>query len=376
MGSAMKITPGAEVEKLLFDEAYRFDFFQAVRILEMHTKLPHGVGAAVPPQHEVVRFRSHVALHFPPSAIHELKADERGVPQMSVTFMGLLGTLGIMPRHYTELVMRHEREHKGAEVRALREWFDLFNHRLVSLFYRAWKKYRFWMPIERGEAAQVEPDPFTRAVHSLVGLGSPALRGRLRLDSVERTGPPRRLAEVVDQAIIYYGGLFASTIHNARSLEAIIEDYFGLPAEVKQFREQWLDLEPDDRSHLGDAGRNNLLGTNAVAGQRVLDVQGRLGVCLGPLDYEQFRRFLPDKAAVPEGKTFFRLAALVRLYVGQEFAVDLQLRLKSEQVPECRLPESTTTGPQLGWDSWLFSQTPESDRDDTVFHETEWHRIA
>jgi type VI secretion system protein ImpH len=365
------------VEELLYDQSYLFDFFQAVRLLELRVAPARSVGGATPPGLEPVRFKGLTSLSFPPSSIHEL---ERGSaerpPRLTVTFFGLLGVVGALPRHYTELILRHEKEHKGEEVKALREWFDLFNHRLVSLFYRAWKKYRFWLPFERREGTALEPDAYTRCLTSLVGLGAAGLRDRLvartRVTAYGQT--PRELARVDDRAVIYYGGLFAHQIHNALSLEAMLEDYFRLPVEVRQFQPQWLHLENDNRSHLGEAGCNNLLGTNTVAGQRVLDVQGRIGIRLGPMTYEQFAEFLPDRSATPRGKACYRLGYLQRLYVGQEFEVDLQLVLRADEAPECQLPESTADGPQLGWNTWLFSQSPESDRDDPVIADTAWKR--
>lgn len=368
------------IEELLFRESYLFDFFQAVRILELRAAPGKAVGTTTPPHQEPIRFHGHVALSFPPSAISgiEKPSADRPAPQMTTTFLGLLGVAGAMPRHYTELLLRHEKESRGTEVGALREWFDLFNHRVISLFYRAWKKYRFWVSFERKEGTSQDPDAYTRMLTSLVGLGGRGFRDRL----VARTRDPgfgqtpRELARVDDRAIIYYGGFFAQRVHNAVSLELLLADYFRLPVEVRQFQPQWLHLDDGNRSHLGEAGSNNLLGVDAVAGQRVLDVQGRIGIRLGPLTYEQFAPFLPDRSAVPDGKHGVRLGFLQRLYVGQEFEVDLQLVLRADETPDCRLPESTADGPQLGWNTWLFSQSPANDRDDPVFSDLSWKRRA
>src|SRR4029077_1035792 len=122
-----------------------------------------------------------------PSAIYDLArpTPEFPVPLMTVAFMGLTGPSGMLPRHYTELLIRLEKEEKGPERCALRDWFDLFNHRIISLFYRAWEKYRFYIPYERKEYSLGEPDAFTRALLSLIGLGTPRLRDRLRVSAWE-----------------------------------------------------------------------------------------------------------------------------------------------------------------------------------------------
>src|SRR5262249_43832137 len=161
---------------------------------------------------------------------------------MTVAFMGLTGPNGILPRHYTEKVLRlalDSETRNKPERTALRDWFDLFNHRLISLFYRAWEKYRFHLAYERGAAEGPEPDPFPRGLFSLVGLGLPALRDRVRVSSrvvVDGAPSERVLGRIDDLALLYYGGLLAQRPRNAVALEAILADYFGLPVRVLQFQ--------------------------------------------------------------------------------------------------------------------------------------------
>ena len=147
----------------LFEESYNFDFFQAVRLLQRMEPGRALVGRGGPPQAEAVRFRARISLSFPPSSIYEIRRPTSSlpVPVMVQAFMGLTGPSGVLPRHYTELLYKIERDVRTPEKHALRDWFDLFNHRLVSLFYRAWEKYRFYVPFERGEYDGPEPDPFT-----------------------------------------------------------------------------------------------------------------------------------------------------------------------------------------------------------------------
>src|SRR5262249_36542598 len=156
---------------------------------------------------------------------------------MTVAFLGLTGPSGVLPRHYTELLLRMEREANGSEKRALRAWLDLFNHRLISLFYRAWEKYRFYVAYERGEHAGREPDAFTQVLFSLAGLGVPKLRGRLRVVTPEGPGE-RTVARIDDLALLHYSGYLAQRPRCATSLEALLGDYFGLAVRVEQFRGQ------------------------------------------------------------------------------------------------------------------------------------------
>src|SRR5262245_39801068 len=202
--------PGTSVAERLFEEGYAFDFFQAVRLLERLAPQRRPVGRSGPPGEETVRFRAHLSLSFPPSSVHEVRRPSAAqpTPGMTVAFLGLTGPSGVLPAHYTELLLRLDREAKGREKDALRAWLDLFHHRLVSLFYRAWEKYRFYLPYERGEWAGPEPDPFTRCMLSVAGLGLPALRDRLRVCAPAEDGGPGRVARRVEAlALLRYAGL-------------------------------------------------------------------------------------------------------------------------------------------------------------------------
>jgi type VI secretion system protein ImpH len=410
------------IEQHLYEEGYAFDFFQAVRLLRRLAPERCSVGLSGPPTKEIVRFRAHPSLAFPASSVYEiLRAERDRPPLLTVTFLGLTGPSGVLPRHYTEMLLRLDRDLKGPEKHALRDFFDLFNHRLVSLFFRAWEKYRFWVAFERSaarrdeEASAAEPDLFPFAVFSLIGLGTAGLRGRLRVASRSPPGrngtrmnadwadsrgsekdsslirenllnprssafyffgagrPEKVLARIEDLVLVYYSGLLAQRHRNAAGLAALVGDYFNLPVRVVQFRGQWLRLPPADCSRLGSRGANNELGINLVVGERVWDVQSKFRVRLGPLSYARFLLFLPDRSAETGQGAFFLLVYLVRLYVGAELDFDVQLVLEGEEVPECQLPPArgeVDTGrspPRLGWNTWLISSPPPAPVGDPVF---------
>lgn len=316
--------------QVLFDEAYRFDFFQAVRLLERIHPERRPVGRAESdPAREVVRFRTRVSLSFPPSQIYQIArrdgsaGDETLPPEMTVAFMGLTGPLGLLPAHYTELLAERVR-YKDT---ALWNFLDLFNHRIISLFYRAWEKHRFPIAYERGDR-----DRFTEYLFDITGMGTQGLRGdRLHLP---------------DQALLYYGGLVAQRPHSASAIAAILSDYFNVPARVKQFAGQWLKLDEEDLSRLGTA--NNELGVNAIAGRRVWDDQSKFRLKFGPLTFKEFKAFLPI------GSAFKPIIGLARFLAGMEFDFDLQLILKAEEVPDCKMGTRAEGGqPLLGWTTWL-----------------------
>lgn len=330
--------------KVLFDEPYRFDFFQAVRLLERIYPERVPVGREGDPLREVIRFRTIAKLGFPPSQLYDIKrtngTQARPEPgasplEMFIAFMGLTGPLGVLPTHYTELLMERAR-YKDT---AMWSFFDLFTHRMVSLFYRAWEKHRFPIAYERGEH-----DRFTEYLFDLIGMGTEGLRG-------ERAGVP-------DQALVFYGGLILQQPHSASAVEQILADYFGAPAKMEQFAGQWLKLEEQDWTRIGAA--NNQLGVSTVAGTRVWDTQSKFRMKFGPLTLKKFTAFLPS------GSAFKPAAKLLRYIVGTDFDFDIQLILNAKEVPSCILTTRARRKPMLGWSTWLKTRPFTADDDQVV----------
>jgi type VI secretion system protein ImpH len=351
-----------DLSERLQREPYRFDFFQAVRLLERLAREEgpaargRPVGADHLPDQECVRFRALPSLSFPAAAVAQVRAPaaskapaERPAPEMQVTFLGLTGASGVLPAHYTATLLRRLR----GKDHALRDLLDLFNHRLVSLFYRAWEKYRLPVAYERSrlEESGGQPERVAQALHSLIGLGTAGLRGR---------------RDFPDEAFLYYAGHFAHHPRSAAGLERVLADFFALPLRVLQLQGQWLCLEPDDQAELPSParprGRNNRLGCDAVLGDRVWDVRGKFRVRIGPLGYAQFRRFFPVR-----GDRLRALCQMTRAYVGAEFVFDLQLVLRAEEVPWTRLVPDGDEGAYLGWNTWLRSEPFAREVDDVVF---------
>lgn len=309
--------------EVLFEEPYRFEFFQAVRLLERISPERRPVGRYSEPAGEAVRFRTRASLAFAPSQIHQLSdgnEDEGQPAEMMVAFMGMTGPAGVLPHHYTEMLVERTRYKDTAAW----DFFDLFNHRMISLFYRAWEKYRFPVAYERGE------DRFTEFLFDVIGMGTPGLLGRQSFP---------------DEMLLFYGGLFAMRPHSASAMEAVIGDYFGVAASVNQFSGQWLKLDEESLTRLGAS--NAELGVTTVAGTRVWDAQSKFELHLGPLTFDEFTKFLPT------GSAFNPTTELVRLFAGLEFDFDIRPILKAEEVPGCVLTTRARRCPQLGWTTWL-----------------------
>jgi type VI secretion system protein ImpH len=362
--------PEPSVLTRLFAEPYEFDFFQACRLLGRIQGGIHREGLGPP---EPARFRSRVTLAFPASAVHDLtppdvSEDRKRLlpPVMTVTFLGLYGTTGVLPRHYTHRLLEIDQYTRKDAGRPLRDWLDLFNHRWVWLFYRAWEKYRFWLPYERGEPQRDDPDAFTRALLAVCGLATGGLRDRVRVTLPPPTsGRPETLAAVHDLGLLRFAGLLGQRRRNAWGLDVLLAQYFEVPVAVKPFQGQWLPLDPGSKTRLGAA--NSSLGRDAVAGERVWDVQGKFRLRVGPLTYRQFLDYLPDRRPVYQRKAFFLLSQVAKLYAGPEFDLDVQLVLKAAEVPRCELSADEAAGPRLGWNCWLLTGPAKRDAEEAVF---------
>jgi type VI secretion system protein ImpH len=339
----------------LVREPYRFDFFQAVRILERlrrNDEPPVAVGYDGPMEQEAVRFVAPLSMSFPSAAIRELVPRGPGQPfefAMHVSFMGLTGPSGTLPRHYSTLLIERTREKETA----YRDFLDLFNHRLVSLFYRAWEKYRIPAAYERAattRSSATNSDLFTFGLYSLVGMGTDGLRGR---------------TAVPDETFLYYGGLFACQSRSPAGIVNIVSSYFNVMASVESFVGQWLSLPPEERSSLpakrNPKGLNCRLGVDAILGTKVWDVQSRFRVRLGPLSYRQFCEFLPS------GNGFNSIFDLLRTYAGPCLDSEIQPVLLAKEVPFTQLLADAPVKPRLGQNVWMASRPFEHDFDGAVF---------
>jgi len=260
-------------------------------------------------------------------------------PHMRVNFMGLTGPQGVLPLCYTEFVMERSQRRDTAAS----DFFDIFNHRMVSLFYQAWEKYRFTVSYERGEK-----DRLSQSLADMIGLGTAGLQRRLEPD-------------VVDESLFYYAGLLAQTPHSAVGLEQILSDYFQVPVAIDQFAGRWYRLDKSNQTSF--TGNNTLyeaLGLGAVVGDEVWDQQSLARIRLGPLALDQYLDFLPGGAA------YKSLRSLVKVYSGEQLDFEAQLILKRDDVPACELGKETNRAPQLGWVTWMKSVPLGRDPGDTV----------
>lgn len=323
-------TDSVELLRTLARAPHEFDFFQALRRLESaHPDKPR-LGEGKRPIDEPLRLGQEPTLAFAPSTLASLRLRGNRPPRLEVFCFGLFGPNGPLPLHLTEYARDRLRNHDDP---TFARFADMFHHRLLALFYRAWSSLQPAVSYDRPEH-----DRFGQYLGSVFGLGMPALRDR---DAVP------------DLAKLYYAGLLAEPTHHADGLRAMLADYFSVPVAIEQFVGHWLALSEDNMTRLGDPV-TGALGVSAVAGARVWDVQHMFRIRVGPLGYADYQRLLPG------GDSLERLVALVRNYIDDGLHWDLQLVLKKEEVPPLQLGESG----RLGWTTWSATGPLERDPDD------------
>ena len=326
----------ASVIQALADQPYRFDFFHAVRWLENGRADHPRVGESRRLQDDPVRFHQHVSLGFPPSALHSYREDggsDQSLPSLWVNFLGLLGPGGPMPLSITEYV--YNRVYNLGD-RTLAAFLDIFNHRMISLFYRAWARGQQTVSHDRPD-----DDWFADYIGSFLGIGSQ---------------PFQRRDVLPDCLKLYYAGRLSCPTRNAEGLQAILEDHLGLPATIEEFAGQWVTLARHDRCQLGGPAPEVRLGETLILGARFWECQQKFRIRLGPMTYQDYM------ALIPGGASLSRVAAWVRFYLGDELGWEVQLVLHAQEVrPVCLGQQG-----RLGWSCWLHTECPPKDPDDLV----------
>lgn len=327
----------ALIESEIKEDAPSFEFFQAVALLERLREDKRPVGHFSNPDDEAVRFRANPRLGFPASEIQQLDIKEDRPAEMMVNFMGLTGPQGVLPHPYSELILERAR----AKDHSLAGFLDIFNHRAVSLFYRAWQRSHF--QVNYGAGAR---DLFSQYLLDFIGMGTPGLRDR---------------QDIEDDALLHYVSLLAMQSRSAVALEQILADYFEVPVEVQQFTGAWYALDRSTQCQMNEKETPSLqMGGGAVVGDAVWDRQGRARIRIGPLSLEKYHDFLPG------GSAHQALKAVTKFFANNCYDFEAQLVLDRSEVPTIELDLNASQPARLGWTSWAKTAPLGLDPDDTI----------
>jgi len=342
----------------LLGRGWQFDFFQAVWLLERHCRNRTAVGERGPAGTEPIRFRPDISMGFPATDVRRIRALDSADSDepcfgVDVTFLGLYGVPTPLPLHYSVDILRHvdaveqlpvEASEAGpGQVRQAgppgtgstpeRDFLDILHHRLISLFYRAWTKYRYYATFDMPHR-----DVMTSYLLWLIGC---------------QPGWDEEVLGVPPLRMLRYAGLLTQHPRSAASLEGLLVDYWkgpalspveGIPVRIEQFIGRWVPLKPVDLNQIGM--RNSRLGVDVTVGGQVYDLSGAFRISVGPVDWATYLTFLPD------GPRYAEARSIVLTYCADPLAFGLEVRLRAREVPEMCLCSDSTAG-RLGYTSWV-----------------------
>ncbi len=310
-----------ELLERLTKEPERFSFYAAMRLLEAafadHPRFGHSAHPGLDP----LRLAQEPTVTHPSSALASLEiGNEETNNRLLVHFFGLFGTDGPLPLHLTEYARERTRSYHDP---SFQRFADIFHHRALSLFYRAWADVRPTAAFDRPHQ-----DRWAAYIGSLIGIGLDSFRNRDAMPDLTK---------------LHFAGLFANQTRNAEGLSQILSAFFAVPVRLEPFQGTWIVFPAEDRTHLSDGPLTAQLGRTAVLGSQVWTRQHKFRIVFGPLSLQDYRRLLPG------GLSFHRLVPIVRNYAGDIMIWDVNLLLKAEEVPKISLGKQG----QLGWTTWL-----------------------
>ncbi len=317
-------------------EPFQYGFFHALRLIECAYPDKPLIGQSKRPIDDPVRFGQEVSLAFETSTLSKFVPGKDGKPaRLNQLFLGLFGPNGPMPLHITEYV--RIRQHNFHD-HTLARFADIFHHRMISLFYRARANtepaYSFDRP---------KQNRFALYLGALAGIGGDTLQQR-------DTMP--------DLAKYHYVGYLSAQAKNADGLISILRDFFKLPVKLEEFVGEWLRIETEDQTRLGESPRTGELGVSVVVGSKVWSCQHKFRIVFGPLTLEQYDSLLPA------GMRLATLVSIVQNYTGFEFNWDVNLVLRQDQVPMTKLDGRS----RLGWTTWMGQRATLKDADDLMLN--------
>mgnify|MGYP001386742197 CR=1 FL=1 len=320
----------------LFEYPYKYEFHQAAYLLEHIFKKNYwALGEGVAAGEEVVKIKARVSFSAPGSDIYRFDRPKYKdiPPTMHVNFWGIAGIQGPLPQPYTEMIANRIRDHDYA----MRDFLDMFNHRLISLVHRIRKKA---LPCLNTK----EPESSPKGISLCAFLGF-------------KDQDTRSILGVDPKAVIYFAALFWQHPRSAVGLKVILENFFKTPVVIHQFQGGWLPLDEDQTTLIGfHKSRFNVLGKDAVLGTKAWRAEKGILIQMGPMDRVLFNKCLKSGSLYPT------LVRIIRAYLPQNITFRIQLKLAGSDLS----PTVLNSQIELGATSWLLSHSSQQSVDQQV----------
>lgn len=304
MSAAQRISQASVIDTL-FSEPAAFEFFQAVRLLQRYLKHTKRIGAEKA-LNDFIQFNATLSLAFQKSELGSLVACENNTGYLLIPSMiGLTGNLGALPLIYTQKLNTSSWAKKhGSTV-----FLDLFNNRLINLFYKASIQYN--LPL----LAELKQDKhYLECIHALTGI-SPR--------------PSISNNQLVSQVLAEFGGLLQGQMLNAESIQQLLTAVLKQSVVIHQFIPEWFVIPAESRNYL--SAPHIQLGINTFCGERVKQIDSKIQIEIGPLDYNSYLKFLPN------GEFNIILRQILKKIISFTTHIEILLVIDKEQVRNIQL---------------------------------------
>ena len=314
------------LETHFFHRPFEFDFYQAIKILEALKPNCGRFGVEDDPLKEALHIRSRVSFSPASSDIYSIRSSaySHKPPTLTVNFFGLAGVQGPLPPPFAEMIIDQER----AKNTAFRDFLDIFNHRLLS----AWYRIRLKMTPGLSQKPLIHT-PMGKIFYDLCGLGTKTFQKKLT---------------IADEKIILLAPLLWERPRSLAGLKQILKAYFhsfhspSLALTLEPFVGKWVSSPLSELSTLGKTGQFNQLGRTLFLGKKIWIQNDGVKICFSNLSLKDYEKFLPH------GPHFNHLTELIYLYGGVEMRPFLSLSIQKEEIPPARLGKMI-----LGHTAWL-----------------------
>ncbi|WP_339719584.1 type VI secretion system baseplate subunit TssG [uncultured Paraglaciecola sp.] len=312
------------------EELYKQDFAPLLRYLDANAPLSERIGYSVSPKQDCVRFGQTPLLHFHASAFSEVRFGTiNGIYKLKNSYWGMFGINGALPNHLTEYAI--ERNYRLKD-KTLAEFVDIFHHRFISLFYRAWADAEPSVSHDRPER-----DIFKQRINTFSG------ETNIQQGSFNQS-------QNIHQ---YLAGLFSQKNRSGQVLSQLLSESLHLDVQIAQFEGCWYDIEPSEKSRLGS--KNSTLGMDSIVGERTYQRSFNFSINIGPIDYAQYIALLNNKQRIKS------IIAITQKAVGQEYEFTINVLLKPYQTQPSQLGAA-----QLGINSWCQDKSSHLTQHDPI----------
>lgn len=280
-------------------DLHRINFYRLCQLLEKRNPGRPLMGSTSHPGDDPVRFAPHPGMGFPASELKAVEYDEDDdsrPPRIRTTFMGMYGVDSPLPMAYLDDIAQRREGHD-----ALQGFLDIFSHRILTQFYRIWRKYSYPATFEPGGT-----DSISQSLLGLVGLGIPGTADHIA------TPVSRFLAllGVLQQPGKTQEGMQALVTLLAPDTTVKVSPYCLRPVEMGQ--------------PLGFYGDDDfLLDGNTPLGDEAMDAGSQLLVALTTDNEQEAQGWKPD------GLLYQDFLVMLRVWLGWRFKAKITLTTRT-----------------------------------------------